>query len=84
MLRELPFYDELNIAKTSKIFKGGARSYSIEIIDSKYLCFRDLFKDLINEIKGFKYQITLKVLLSKKKIQAENFLLFLLVLLIRQ
>ena len=27
----------------------------------------DLFKDLLNEIKGFKYQITLAVLLSKTK-----------------
>ena len=25
----------------------------------------DLFKDLLNEIKGFKFEITLKVLLSK-------------------
>ena len=28
---------------------------------------KDLFKDLLNEIKGFKYQITLAVLLSKVK-----------------
>ena len=27
----------------------------------------DLFKDLLDEIKGFKYQITLKLLLSKYK-----------------
>ena len=27
----------------------------------------NLFKDLLNKIKGFKYQITLKVLLSKCK-----------------
>ena len=35
MLHELPLYNELNIAKTSKTFKRYARSYSIEIIDSK-------------------------------------------------
>ena len=35
MLCELPFYDELNIVKTSKAFKGYARSYCIELIDSK-------------------------------------------------
>ena len=35
MLHEVPFYDELNVVKTSKAFKGHARSYSIEIIDSK-------------------------------------------------
>ena len=28
MLRELPFYDELSIVKTSKAFKGDTRSYS--------------------------------------------------------
>ena len=32
MLRELPFYDELNVVKTSRAFKGYAR-YSIEIVD---------------------------------------------------
>ena len=32
MVRDLPFYDELNIVKTSKAFKGYARSYSTEII----------------------------------------------------
>ena len=35
LLHELPFYDELNIVKTSKAFKGYARSYNIETIDSK-------------------------------------------------
>ena len=72
MLCELPFYDELNIVKTSKAFKGYARSYCIELIDSKdpsiqltisKASIEDLFKDLLlDEIKGFKYQITLKIL----------------------
>ena len=35
MLRELPIYNELNIVKTSKVLKGYARNYSIEIIHSK-------------------------------------------------
>ena len=35
VLRELPFYDELCIVKTSKAFKGHARSYCTDIIDSK-------------------------------------------------
>ena len=30
-LREFSFYDELSVVKTSKTFKGYARSYSIEI-----------------------------------------------------
>ena len=33
------------------------------------LSIKNLFSDLLNETKGFKYQITLKVLL--KKIQAQ-------------
>ena len=37
MLRELPFYDELNIAKTSKKFKGHARIYNFAVMDSKDL-----------------------------------------------
>ena len=36
MIRELPLYDEVSIVKASKAFKGYARSYSIEIIDSKH------------------------------------------------
>ena len=35
MLRELSFYNELNIAKTSKAFKRYARSYGFEKIYSK-------------------------------------------------
>ena len=91
MLRELPFYDELNIVKASKTFKGYARSYSTEkIIESNQLTIskpsmKYLFKDLLDEIKGFNYQITLKVLLSKlKRIEIENLLLFSLELLLKQ
>ena len=76
MLHELPFFDELNIVKTSKAFKRYARSYSVEIIDSKdpsvqltisKPSIEDSFEDLLDEIKVFKYQITLKFLLSKYK-----------------
>ena len=35
MLRELPFYKELILAKTSKAFRGYASSYINEIIDLK-------------------------------------------------
>ena len=70
------FYNELSIKQISKVFKGYARSYKIEIIDLKDLLvqfeaskssIKDLFKDLLNEMKGFKYQITVKFLLSKHK-----------------
>ena len=76
LLHGLPFYDELSIVKISQAFKKYARSYRIEIIDSKdplvqleasKYNIKDLFKDLLDEIKGFKYQVTVKVLLSKHK-----------------
>ena len=73
---ELPFYDELSFVKISEAFKRYARSYKIEITDSKDALvqleaskgsIKDSFKDLLDEIKGFKYQITVKVLLRKHK-----------------
>ena len=74
LLAELSFYDQLNIIKTDQAFKWYARSYKIEILDKKDLivqleasksCIKDLLDDLLNEAKGFKYQITVKVLLKK-------------------
>ena len=78
---ELPFYDELNIVKTAKAFKRFARSYSTEIMKDKNgnmndplaqleaskTVLKDLFRDLLIEMKAFKYQITMKVLQSKQK-----------------
>ena len=83
MLRELPFYDELNIVKSAKALKNYARSYSIEIIkdkdgnlidplielEARKPVIKDLFRDLLIGMKGFKYQMTLKVLLTNKKIK---------------
>ena len=77
LLQELPFYDELNVVKSSNAFSGYARSYKAEIVDHKdplvqfqasKSSIEDLFKDLLDEMKGFKYQITVTVLLSKVKI----------------
>ena len=76
LLAELPFYDQLNIIKTDQAFSGYAASYKVEIVDKKDLIvqleaskssIKDLFNDLLNETKGFKYQITVKVLLKKYK-----------------
>ena len=76
LLHDLPFHDELNITRISQAIKRYAKSYQIEIIDPKGPLaqlevsksnFKDLFKDVLDEIKGFKYQITIKVLLSKHK-----------------
>ena len=74
LLKELPFYDELNIVKNKSAFNHHAQSYNVEIIDKKdvitqlktsEISSKNLFKDLLIEIKGFKYQITLQVSLSK-------------------
>ena len=71
-----PFYDELSIIEVPKAFKRYARSYKVEIVDHKdplilleasKSSIKDLLKDLLNEMKGFKHQITVKVLLSKEK-----------------
>ena len=65
LLHELPFYDEMSITEVSKAFKRYARSYKVEIVDhedplvqleASKSSIKDLFKDLLNEMKGFKYQ----------------------------
>ena len=54
--------------------------YKVEIIEKKdpivqleanKLSIKDLFSDLLNETKGFKYQIAVKVLLKKYKLNRE-------------
>ena len=73
LLQELRFYDELSIVKNSNAFSGYARSYKVEIVYKKdplvqlevsKSSIKDLFKDLLNKVKGFKYQVTLAILLS--------------------
>ena len=77
LLQELSFYDELNVVKSSDAFRGYARSSKVEILDHKEPLVHlqaskssteDLLKDLLDEMKGFKYHITVTVLLSKAKI----------------
>ena len=76
LLAEQPFYEQLGIIKTDQAFSSYAMSYKVEIVDKKYLIvqleasrsiIKDFFIDLLNETKGFKYQITVKVLLKKYK-----------------
>ena len=77
LFHRLSFHDELNIEKISEAFKRYTRSYRIEIIYSKYYPLvrleasksgiKDVFKNLLDEMKGFKNQITVKVLLRKHK-----------------
>ena len=71
---------ELSVGEISKTFKIYAKSYKVEIIDPKDPLAKseasksgieDLFKDLLNETKGFKYQITVTVSLCKYKINGD-------------
>ena len=61
-------------------------SYKVEIIEKKYpikqleaskSSIKDLFSDLLNETKGFKYQITLKVMLKSQmeRLNLDQFIL---------
>ena len=81
LLKELPFYDQLSIVKSNSAFSGYARSYKVKIIDKRdliiqlkasELSIKDLFKDLLVEIKGFNYQITLTILLNKIKTDGDT------------
>ena len=63
LFKELPFYDELNIAKNKTAFSGYSRSYKTEIVDKRDVIIqlkssKTAIKDLFKELKGFKYQIT--------------------------
>ena len=88
LLSELPFYEELNVIKTNHAFRGYAMSYKVEIIEKKdpikqleasKSSIKDLFSDLLNETKGFKYEITLKVMLKNtsqmEKLNLDQFIL---------
>ena len=67
-LAELPFYEQLSVIKTNQVFRGYAMSYKVEIVEKKEpilqlkaskSSIKDLFSDILNETKGFKYQTTI-------------------------
>ena len=73
LLSELPFNEELNVIKADHSFKGYAMSYKAKLVEKKDLIkeleaskssIKYLFNDLLNEAKGFQYQVTLKVKLK--------------------
>ena len=64
LLAELPFHERLNVIKTDQAFSGYAMSYKVEIVERKdpivkleasKLSIKDLFSNLINEMKGLKH-----------------------------
>ena len=77
LMSKLPFYKDLSVEEISGAFKRYAKSYRVKIVDKKDLmvqlysskgCVSKLFGELLSEMKGFKYQITLFVTLKKKKL----------------
>ena len=79
-LAQLHFFEQLSIIKTNQVFRGYAMLYKVEIIEKKdpivqleasKSSIKDLFNNLLNETKGFKYQITVKVLLKKYNLDGE-------------
>ena len=80
LLKELTFYDDLSIVKNTTVFSGYAQSCKVEISDkadfavqlkASEISTKKLFKDLLIELKGFRYQMTLAILLSKMKNSGE-------------
>ena len=80
LLAEQPFHEQLGIIKTDQALSGYAMLHKVELVEKKDLIvqleastsiIKDLFNDLLNETKNFKYQITVKVLLKKYKPNGE-------------
>ena len=88
-LAEVPFLEQLRIIKTIQAFRGFAVSYKVKIIELKgpivkleasKSSIKDLFHNILNETKGFKYQIIVKILLKNtSSMEKLNLLRFILI-----
>ena len=81
MLREFPFYDDINISRKERAFKRYAETYDIEInidgnlIDSLVIsksAIKDLFSNFLREKRGFKYVLSTKIILKKRAIDNKH------------
>ena len=72
--------EQMSVMKTNQAFKWYAMPYKVEIVKKKdpvaqleaiRLSIKNFFSDLLNETKGFKYQITVEVLLKIYKHNGE-------------
>ena len=79
-LAELPFYEQLSVIKTDQAFRGYVMPYKVETIERKdpvvqleasKSSITDFFGDLLNETKDFEYQIPVKVLFKKYKLNGD-------------
>ena len=73
LLCELPFYNDINISRKERAFRGYAKTYKVEIINKKsdllYVSknsIKTLFDELLREKRGFKYVLSFKIILKKR------------------
>ena len=75
LLRELPFYDDINISRKERAFRGYAETYKVKVINNKSLSdslsvskdsIKNLFDELLREKRGFKYALSTKIILKKR------------------
>ena len=75
LLRELPFYDDINISRKERAFKKYPETYEVEIINNKSLSdslsvsknsMKNLFVELLREKRSFKYVLSTKIILKKR------------------
>ena len=75
LLRELPFYDDINISRKERAFRGYAETYKVEVINNKSLSYllhvsknsiKNLFDELLRKKRGFKYVLNTKIILKKR------------------
>ena len=75
LLLELPFYDDINVSRKERAFRGYAETYKVEIINNKILSdllyvsknsIKNLFDELLKEKRDFKYVLSTKIILKKR------------------
>ena len=75
LLRELPFYDDINISRKERAFRGYAETYKVEIINNRNLSdslsvsknsIKNLFDGLLREKGDLIYIISVKITLEKR------------------
>ena len=72
LLRELPFYDDINISRKERAFRGYAETYKVEVINNKSFSssvsknsIKNLFYALVREKMDFKLVLSTKIILKK-------------------
>ena len=80
LLSERPVYEKLNVAKTNCAIRGYAMSDKVELVvkkdpliqlEASKSSINNMFNNLLDQTKSFKYQITLKVKSKKQKPNGE-------------